>query len=155
MEISSIHSDMYQNAQAVSKTEKPADKNADSAKNSGSASPSMDEYVKSREEDEIVTGIYKPYLDEDGNRKIQFENPDKADAGTAEQKSCTANTDSVDREIEHLKQEQQRLKQLIQASEASGKDTEKQKKKLEAVERELLQKNNDTYRRQHTEYTGS
>ena len=59
------------------------------------------------------------------------------------------NTDKVDREIEKLKKKQQELEQRIntETDEAKIKDLEQQ---LAQVERELKQKDNDTYRRQHT-----
>ena len=58
------------------------------------------------------------------------------------------NTDKVDREIEKLKKKQQELEQRLgtETDEAKIKDLERQ---LAQVERELQQKDNDTYRRQH------
>ena len=55
----------------------------------------------------------------------------------------------MDREIEKLKKKQQELEQRIntETDEAKIKDLEHQ---LAQVERELKQKDNDTYRRQHT-----
>ena len=62
------------------------------------------------------------------------------------------NTDKVDREIEKLKKKQQELEQRLgtETDEAKIKDLERQ---LSQVERELRQKDNDTYRRQHTQVT--
>lgn len=153
MEISSIRSEMYQNIQTAQEKEVPADKNADSTQKSSSASPSKDEYIKGGEDSEESAGIYKPSQDEDGNRKILYDKPDNEDNKKAEQEKCTANTDKVDREIEKLKQEQQQLQQQIQSAADGG--TEELKRKLTAVERELQQKDNDTYRRQHTVFTNS
>ena len=62
------------------------------------------------------------------------------------------NTDKVDREIEKLKKKQQELEQRLntETDEAKIKDLECQ---LAQVERELKQKDNDTYRRQHASFT--
>lgn len=62
------------------------------------------------------------------------------------------NTDQVDREIEKLKKKQQELEQRLgtETDEAKIKALEQQ---LAQVERELKQKDNDTYRRQHAVYT--
>ena len=62
------------------------------------------------------------------------------------------NTDKVDREIEKLKKKQQELEQRLnsETDEAKIKDLEHQ---LAQVERELKQKDSDTYRRQHAVYT--
>ncbi len=67
---------------------------------------------------------------------------------------CTGSTDKVDREIEKLKREKQELEQRLntETDEARIKDL---KTKLAQVERELRQKDNDTYRRQHASYTFS
>lgn len=153
MEISSIRSEMYQKTQSVQEKEIPADKNADSTKKSSSERPSKDEYIKGNEEGEESAGIYKPSQDEDGNREIQYDKPDEADEKKAKQENCTANTDKVDREIEKLKQEKQQLEQQIRT--VSDGDTEELERKLAAVERELQQKDNDTYRRQHTKFSNA
>ena len=65
-------------------------------------------------------------------------------------RTCTGNTDQVDREIRKLKEKAQQLEQQIQA--ASGDEEKKAalEKKLAQVKSELSQKDNDTYRRQHT-----
>ena len=62
------------------------------------------------------------------------------------------NTDKVDREIEKLKKKQQELEQRLntETDEAKIKDLEHQ---LAQVERELKQKDSDTYRRQHASFT--
>ncbi len=58
------------------------------------------------------------------------------------------NTDKVDREIEKLKKEKEELEQRI-SSETDEKKINGLKKRLEQVDRELKQKDNDAYRRQH------
>ena len=135
--------------------------------------PVMDEYVP--EEPQEPSGRYWMGKDEDGQPKIYFDDPERAadgpkqpeDAPEAEKpkqagqgakgpegkkdkdETWECNTDKVDREIEKLKKKQQELEQRLnsETDEAKIKDLEHQ---LAQVERELKQKDNDTYRRQHT-----
>lgn len=69
-------------------------------------------------------------------------------------KSCTCNTDKVDREIEKLKKQKLELERQIsrETDEAKAEDL---KARLAQVEKELRQKDNDTYKRQHAAYTFS
>jgi len=109
--------------------------------------PVMDEYVP--EEPQEPSGRYWMGRDEDGQPKIYFDGPEgKKDQG----ETWECNTDKVDREIEKLKKKQQELEQRLntETDEAKIKDLEHQ---LAQVERELKQKDNDTYRRQHAVYT--
>ena len=135
--------------------------------------PVMDEYIP--EEPQEPSGRYWMGKDEDGQPKIYFDDPERAadaprqpeDAPEAEEpkqagqgakgpegkknkdETWECNTDKVDREIEKLKKKQQELEQRLnsETDEAKIKDLEHQ---LAQVERELKQKDNDTYRRQHT-----
>ncbi len=135
--------------------------------------PVMDEYIP--EEPQEPSGRYWMGKDEDGQPKIYFddrsraadaprqpedapkaEEPDPADQGAKgpernedKEEVWEGNTDEVDREIEKLKKKQQELGQRLntETDEAKIKDLERQ---LAQVERELKQKDNDTYRRQHT-----
>lgn len=65
---------------------------------------------------------------------------------------CAGNTDKVDREIERLKKEKQELEQRIdtETNESKIKDLER---RLAQVERELREKDNDTYRKKHSTFT--
>lgn len=135
--------------------------------------PVMDEYVP--EEKPEPSGRYWLGKDEDGKPKIYFNDPerteDASDAPDASErnkgaegpeksgsdkkaKSCTCNTDKVDREIEKLKKQKRELEQQINR-ETDETKAENLKAKLAQVERELSQKDNDTYRRQHATYTFS
>lgn len=135
--------------------------------------PVMDEYVP--EEIPEPLGHYRPGKDEDDKLKIYFDDPKRAedaldDSDTSDQgrsvegpeksgsaknaKSCTCNTDKVDREIEKLKKQKQELEQQINRETDESK-VEDLKVKLAQIERELRQKDNDTYRRQHATYTFS
>ena len=135
--------------------------------------PVMDEYVP--EEPQEPSGRYWMGKDEDGQPKIYFDDPERAadapnqpeDAPEAEEPDPAgqgakgperkkdkdevweANTDKVDREIEKLKKKKEELEQRLntETDEAKIKDLERQ---LAQVEQELKQKDNDTYRRQHT-----
>ena len=136
--------------------------------------PVMDEYVP--EEPQEPSGRYWMGRDEDGQPKIYFDDPERAadaprrpeDAPEAEEPDSAdqgakgpegkkeelweGNTDKVDREIEKLKKKQQELEQRLnsETDEAKIKDLEHQ---LAQVEKELKQKDSDTYRRQHAVYT--
>ncbi len=104
----------------------------------------LDEYTKSEPSDAKPSGLYRFEQDEHGNQKLVFDDPKK------DTRTCTGNTDQVDREIQKLKEKAQQLEQQIQA--ASGDEEKKAalEKKLAQVQSELSQKDNDTYRRQHT-----
>ena len=65
--------------------------------------------------------------------------------GGIKSESATTNTDKVDREIESLKEEKQRLEQQLQATRDDDKKAKLQSE-LSKVEAELLQKDNDSYR---------
>lgn len=102
-----------------------------------------DEYIPEEKKSQNPAGIYQKIQDEDGRPKIQY-----VDSGR-EKKSCTGNTDQVDREIEKLKQQKAQLEKQRNAAK-DEKTAEKLERKLAQVENELRQKDNDIYRRQHT-----
>lgn len=120
-----------------------------------SPKPAADEYVP--EEQREPSGLYWMGRDEDGQPRIYFDDPERA-ADNPERTDgekdevWVGNTDRVDREIEKLKRERQELEQRLgtETDEARIKSLERQ---LAQVERELKQKDNDTYRRQHTQIT--
>ena len=73
-------------------------------------------------------------------------------AGDAPAEQTTANTDRVDREIADLRQQKEQLEQQLRA--CAGEDrAEALAQRLAQVERALSQKDNDAYRRQHTDFT--
>lgn len=122
--------------------------------------PVTDEYVP--EEKREATGLYWQGRDEDGSPKIFFDAPREQDPpedpGAPEQpegpekgdeaEQYTGSTDKVDREIERLKRKREELEAQI-SREADSAKTERLEKELARVERELRQKDNDAYRRQH------
>ncbi len=64
----------------------------------------------------------------------------------------TVSTDRVDREIEALRRTREELKQRL-GSETDADRIRELEKKLSQVERELRQKDNDAYRRQHAAFS--
>lgn len=69
----------------------------------------------------------------------------------AEEERCTVNTDRVDREIKRLKEQQAALTQQLQRTQDPARQ-QQLAQRLEQIEAELRQKDNDAYRRQHAEY---
>lgn len=135
-----------------------------------------DEYVKS--EPSEPTGRYWPVRGADGKPAVRVDGSGRANAGHGAKearhmpgqaepeetagspkeqepekatKRCTVNTDRVDREIEKLKRQKAELEKRLRAS-ADKAQTEKLRTKFDQIERELAQKDNDAYRRQHAEY---
>lgn len=124
----------------------------------------QDEYISSEKSATKPTGLYRLGQDENGNRKVFFDNPEKAEGAdekgqpkissdTSEKSAgkCTTNTDKVDREIEKLKEKKQQLEQQIRSASGNEKKVQELEKKLAQIESELSQKDNDTYRRQNAE----
>ncbi len=105
-----------------------------------------DEYTSSKKTGEKPSGLYQLGQDENGNRKVFFDDPKKSE------EKCVGNTDKVDREIEKLKEKQQQLEQQIQTAAGDEQKVRELEKKLAQVEAELRQKDNDTYRRQNSEF---
>lgn len=102
-----------------------------------------DEYISSEKSGAKPSGLYRLGQDEDGRKKVFFDDPKK----TAEK--CTANTDRIDSEIKNLKEKKQQLEQQIQSAAGDEEKIKELEKKLAQVENELRQKDNDTYRRQN------
>lgn len=130
------------------------------------ALPSEDESVPSErnydryipgDNDESI-GLYSMEYDDEGNPAISFDapkekKPDEPEGDKSEKaESCTGNTDKVDAEIKRLKEKQKQLEQKLMSA-----DDEKKKKLIEqqlaAIESELIQKDNDSYRRGHTVFS--
>lgn len=116
-------------------------------KTSDKRSDLHDEYIRSEKSGVKPSGLYRLGQDEDGRKKVFFDDPKK----TA--KKCTCNTDKVDREIEKLKEKKKQLEQQIQAAAGDAQKVKELEKKLAQVESALSQKDNDTYRRQHSTFS--
>lgn len=118
-----------------------------------------DEYVPSENDEPI--GLYRLSEDEDGNPIIDFDKasdgrdvqPESSEKDDPDKKteSCTCNTDKVDREIKRLKEKQEQLEQRLRSAE--GEAARQLEKQLESVSAELLQKDNDAYRRQQAVFS--
>ena len=104
------------------------------------------EYSSRKKTVDKPSGLYQLGQDENGNRKVFFDDPKKSE------EKCVGNTDKVDREIEKLKEKQQQLEQQIQTAAGDEQKVRELEKKLAQVEAELRQKDNDTYRRQNSEF---
>lgn len=153
---------------------KEPEKEQNGEKTSVELSDLHDEYISSEKSGVKPSGLYRLGQDEDGRKKVFFDDPKKT--GKADEngnpkaqpdnsdkakddkqpkvssdnpEKCTTNTDKVDREIEKLKDKQQQLKQQIQSASEDEKKIKELEKKLAQVESELSQKDNDTYRRQN------
>lgn len=104
------------------------------------AAPDYDEYVPEDKTGLEHSGFYEPVSGEDG-LGLRFDAPED------EAEQTTTNTDRVDRELEKLRAEQEKLSG--QLCTASPGDAEKLQKRLSQLENELRQKDNDAYRRAH------
>ncbi|MDE6387742.1 MAG: hypothetical protein K2L82_08065 [Lachnospiraceae bacterium] len=128
--------------------EKEAQKAQNGAKASDKASVPQDEYVSSEKSGAKPSGLYRVGQDENGNKKIFYDDPNKGG-----EEKCVANTDQVEKEIRELKAKKKQLEQQIQSSSGDEQKVEELERKLAQVESELSRKDNDTYRRQHTQFT--
>ena len=162
--------------QAVPRVEKAKEaEKAAEEKEPGKLSEPQDEYISSERSGKEPTGLYRVGQDENGNRKIFFDDPKAVRAGedlkeeegrSGEGKDgkepkvsgdsqgkpaekYVANTDKVDREIRKLKEKKQQLEQQIQSASGDEKKIRELEKKLAQVESELSRKDSDTYRRQN------
>lgn len=178
MPVSSVNSSAAQPLAAVGKIlgvpegQKPEESHGRPLK------PVTDEYVP--EEPQVPSGRYWPGRGEDGQPKIYFDDPERAADAPPEQDSlpeagapdgdrdeggpgkkaangkraeiCRGSTDAVDREIEKLKKKQEELERQIR-SETDDIKRKELERKLVQVESELRQKDNDTYRRQHSTFS--
>ncbi len=122
-------------AKKVKEAEKAA-----AEKSAGKLSEPRDEYISSEKSRQKPAGLYRVGRDENGNRKIFFDDPKAHPANGRDDRSeeskdakaakageesqgkpaekCVANTDKVDREIKKLKEKKQQLEQQLQS--ASG-----------------------------------
>lgn len=160
--------------QAALRAEKA--KEAAEEKGSGKLSEPQDVYISSEKSGKEPVGLDRIGQDENGGRKIFFDDPDKADRadGKEEPKAekadgkkpkvdgdsqgkpaevCIGNTDKVDREIEKLKEKKRELEQQIRSASGDERKIRELEKKLAQVEQELSQKDNETYRKQHSEFS--
>lgn len=122
-------------------------KKADEGKAADQTDAPEAEYISREKSGEKPSGLYRIGKDENGNRKLYFDDPKKP------AEKCTANTDKADKEIEKLKEKKKQLEKEIKDASEDEEKVRKLEKKLAQVESELKQKDNDTYRRQHTVFS--
>lgn len=147
-------------------TGKETEKEGNGNKVSGQVTNSEVAYISSEKSGEKPNGLYRVGEDENGNRKIFFEDPNKsgnadrkqqpkvnADKPEQSEEKCVGNSDKVEREIRKLKEKKQQLEQQIRTASGDEKKVKELEKKLAQVENELSQKDNDTYRRQNTTFS--
>ena len=164
MEVSSNYRD-YKN-DFLERPQEGKDKTKEVGKEQGTGSKSesipvpKDEYISSEYSGSRPSGLYHMGKDENGNPKVMYDDPKKVKQSKGKSGSrgddaekVTGNTDAVDREIEKLKKQKQQLEQQIRRASGDEEKTRELEKKLAQVESELSQKDNDTYRRQHTVFT--
>ena len=114
MEINEIRPDYPRQYPVVNKTEK-------SENDTPVNKIPQDEYISSEKAANKPSGLYGLAQDENGNRKIVYDDPHKKERATSDgvksadrddkSEKCTTNTDSVDREIEKLKEEEKQIQQ--------------------------------------------
>ncbi|MDD2971715.1 MAG: hypothetical protein PHE02_06250 [Lachnospiraceae bacterium] len=113
----------------------------------------QDAYISSEKSGSKPTGLYHLGQDENGNPKVLYDDPKKAEkvkaAPEKKAEECTTNTDGVDREIEKLKEEKKQLQQQIRSAAEDEEKVKDLKNKLSQIEGEISQKDNDAYRRQN------
>ncbi len=136
----------------------------------------QDEYIRSEKSGRKPAGLYRIGKDENGNRKIFFDDPEAAqedgkvdlkEAGMGDEgleadgnsqgkpeEKCVANTDKVDAEIRKMKEKKQQLERQIQSASGDEEKIRNLEKKLAQIENELRRKDNDTYRRQNAFVSG-
>lgn len=113
-----------------------------------------DEYISSEEKKPI--GLYSVSPDDDGGRRVTYDAPDNSaerseTRGNDDAETATANTDKVDREIKKLREKSQALSDKLRSADPESAD--RIRSELDAVSRELAQKDNDLYRRQNTVFS--
>lgn len=156
-----------ENGRNAEKAEKPENRQSEEGISNQRSVP-HDEYISSEKSGDKPNGLYYVGQDENGNKKVYFNDPKKdsseKDEGSKSPKvngdalnnggeKCTGNTDKVEREIRELKEKKKKLEQQLKAASGDEKKTKELENKLAQVERELSQKDTDTYRKQNTVFT--
>lgn len=127
-----------------------------SEKAQGQKPAQQDAYISSEASGGKPNGLYYVGQDENGSKKVYFNDPkkrEKAEDPDNGEEKCVGNTDQVDREIRELKEKKQKLEQQIKEASGDEQKTKELESKLAQIERELSQKDNDTYRRSHSRFT--
>lgn len=169
MEISNRYGLDYINKVQINQTAKAEE----AAKSKGKDEPEIipvpkDEYISSEKSGKKPSGLYRMGQDENGNPKIIFDAPQKAEEAENEHSKgaklegasdsdrvqvTVGNMDKVKKEIEKLKEEKKQLEQQLKMAEGNEQKTKELEAKLAQVEAELSVKDTAEYKKQHAEYT--
>lgn len=109
--------------------------------------PAFDRYEPAESPVRESAGVYEIVPDEEGKPSIRFDNPEEPAAPRSRAEQTTTNTDRVDRELEQLRKKLEELQNRLRT--AAPEQREALERQAGQVRRELEQKDNDTYRRQH------
>ena len=144
MEINEIRPDYPRQYPVVNKTEK-------SENDTPVNKIPQDEYISSEKAANKPSGLYGLAQDENGklNMNLLPGNIYKREDRDDKSEKCTTNTDSVDREIEKLKEEEKQIQQQIRSANVNEEKKKELERKLAQIENELSQKDTDAYRRQN------
>lgn len=122
-----------------------------------------DEYISGEKSGSRPSGLYHMGKDKNGNPKVLYDNPHKKErtapdrvtpaGGDDRPEKCTTNTDTVDKEIERLKEEKRQLEQQLRSVNGDEKKKSELEHRLAQIKSELMKKDNDTYRRQQATVT--
>lgn len=186
MEINGKYSQCQTDYQEWQKAEQEKAKETGKGQNDEKESQNIldlqDEYISSEKSGAMPSGLYWLGQDEDGRKKVFFDDPKKAgnadedkspgvkpdvpeedkeagqprvkpDHPESPEEKCQGSTDKVDREIKELKEKKKELEQQIKSASGDEEKVKDLESKLAQVERELSQKDNDTYRRQHSTFS--
>lgn len=110
------------------------------------AAPDYDEFVPEDKTGLEHSGFYEPVSGENGPG-LRFDAPEDEAKPSDKAEQTTTNTDRVDRELEKLRAEQEKLSGQLRT--AAPEDAERLQKRLAQLENELRLKDNDAYRRAH------
>ena len=92
-----------------------------------------------------------PKAEAPAKKASEDDTPEKS-APAAKTETGTIDTDKVDREIEKLRNEKERLARAVRSASADPEKSSELERKLDGVKRQLTLKDNDAYRRQHAIY---
>ncbi len=173
MEISNRYSLDYINKVHTEQTAKAAERAEEAETSKEKDKPEIvpapkDEYISSEKSGKKPSGLYHMGQDENGNLKIIFDAPPKAEEAESEQPKgaklkgapdndrvqvTIGNMDKVKDEIKKLKEEKKQLEQQLKMAAGNEQKTKELETKLAQVEAELSVKDTDEYKKQNAEYT--
>ena len=173
MEISNRYGLDYINKAQTEHTAKATERAEEAAKSKEKNKPEMitapkDEYISSEKSEKKPSGLYHMVQDENGNPKIIFDTPKKAEETESEPpkgaklKGVTDNDkvqvtigdmDKVKNEIKKLKEKKKQLEQQLKMAAGNEQKSKELEGKLAQVEAELSVKDTAEYKKQHAEYT--